>query len=73
MSSPKMTAHGGSFARLVRWRKTCYTCCVGRKGLRRSPRKSVQESEVRFMSDFEMISVFLMILSFVVVLLKKDK
>ena len=45
---------------------------VGRKGLRRTPRNIVQKRG-DCMSDFEMISIYLMILSLVVVLLKKEK
>lgn len=51
--------------------QVCYDICVGRKGLRRTPRNAYR-SEVMYMSDFEMLSIFLMILSLVVKLLKKD-
>ena len=50
----------------------CYNTAVGRKGLRRTPRNAYR-SGVMCMSDFEMLSIFLMILSLVVTLLKKDK
>lgn len=53
-------------------RAVCYNGCVGRKGLRRAPRNAYR-SGVMGMSDFEMISIYLMILSLVVLLLKKDK
>ena len=49
-----------------------YNGVVGRKGLRRAPRNSVQKRG-DCMSDFEIISINLMILTLVVALLKRDK
>ena len=45
---------------------------VGRKGLRRTPRNIVQKRG-DYMSDFEIISINLMILTLVAALLKRDK
>ena len=49
-----------------------YNGAVGRKGLRRAPRNNVQKRG-DCMSDFEIISINLMILTLVVALLKRDK
>lgn len=49
-----------------------YNPFVGRKGLRRAPRNIVQKRG-DCMSDFEILSINLMILTLVVALLKRDK